>query len=149
MMAVYLRSPIPIYGTVVILMVAYMTRFMTYGMRYASSAMMQIGDELEEAALVNGATWGTAFRRILLPMAAPGILSGWIFVFLVSFRELASTILLAGPDSEVLSVILFRQYGEGTFGVVAALSLLMIGILSLIVGLAYWIGSRFGTRIEL
>jgi iron(III) transport system permease protein len=149
MMAVYLRSPLPIYGTVGILMIAYVTRFMTYGMRYASSAMTQIGNELEEAAKVNGASWGTTFRRILLPLAAPGILSGWIFVFLVSFRELASTILLAGPKSEVLAVILFRQYGEGTFGVVAALSLLMVGILSLIIALAYWIGSRFGTRVEL
>ncbi|WP_025778202.1 ABC transporter permease [Brevibacterium sp. VCM10] len=149
MMAVYLRSPLPIYGTVVILMIAYITRFMTYGMRYASSAMTQIGNELEEAALVNRAGWLTSFRRILVPLAAPGILSGWIFVFLVSFRELASTVLLAGPNSEVLSVILFRQYGEGTFGVVAALSIVMVAILSLIVGLAYWIGSRFGTRIEL
>jgi iron(III) transport system permease protein len=149
MLAVYLRSPLPIYGTVVILMIAYVTRFMTYGMRYSTSAMMQIGNELEEAAKVNGARWGTTFRRILLPLAAPGILSGWIFVFLISFRELASTILLAGPKSEVLSVVLFREYGEGTFGVVAALSLLMVGILSFIIAIAYWIGSRFGTRVEL
>lgn len=149
LMVVYLRSPLPIYGTIIILMIAYVTRFMTYGMRYSSSAMTQIGNELEEAAKVSGATWGTTFRRILLPLASPGIVSGWIFVFLVSFRELASTILLAGPDSEVLSVILFRQYGEGTYGVVAALSLLMVGILTLIIGVAYWVGSRLGTKIEL
>lgn len=149
LMAVYLRSPLPIYGSIVILMIAYVTRFMPYGMRYASAAITQIGNELEEASKVNGAQWGTTFRRIILPLAAPGILSGWIFVFLVSFRELSSTILLAGPNSEVLSVILFRQYGEGTFGVVAALSLLMVGILSAIILLANWIGSRFGTRIEL
>lgn len=149
LLAVYLRSPLPIYGSIVILMIAYITRFMPYGMRYASSAISQIGNELEEAAKVNGASWSTSFRRIVLPLAAPGILSGWIFVFLVSFRELSSTILLAGPRSEVLSVILFRQYGEGTFGLVAALSLLMVGILSAVILLANWIGSRVGTRIEL
>ena len=149
MMSVYLRSPIPIYGTLVILVVAYVTRYLPYGMRYSASAMTQIGNELEEAAHVNGAKWWTTFRRILLPLAAPGILSGWIFVVLVSFRELSATVLLAGPKSEVLSVILFRQYNEGTFGVVAALSIVMIAILCAIIGISYSVGSRFGTKVEL
>lgn len=149
LMFVYLRSPIPIYGTLLILIVAYITRFLPYGMRYAGAGMAQIGNELEEAAHVSGASWWSTFRKVVLPLAAPGILSGWIFVLLVSFRELSSTVLLAGPDSDVLSVILFRQFNEGTFGVVAALSVLMLVILSLIIVLAFKIGSRFGTKVEL
>lgn len=149
MLSVYLRSPIPIYGTLALLVLAYVTRFLTYGMRYASTAMSQIGNELEEAAKVGGATWWTSFRRIVLPLAAPGILSGFIFILLVSFRELSSTVLLAGPNSQVLSIILFRQYNDGSFGLVSALSVLMVAILSLLIVLAYRLGSRFGTKIDL
>lgn len=149
LMFAYLRSPIPVYGTVFILVVAYVTRFLPYGMRYAGSAMAQIGNELEEAAHVSGANWWGTLRRIVLPLAGSGIVSGWIFVVLVSFRELASTVLLAGPRSQVLSVILFRQFNEGTFGVVAALSIVMVVILCLIIAFAYRVGSRFGARVEL
>ena len=145
---VYLRFPIAIYGTVVLLAIAYVTRFIPYGMRYAGAALAQIADELEEAALVGGATWWQSFRRIVLPLAAPGIVSGWIFVLMVSFRELSSTILLAGPDSEVLSVILFRQYNEGTFGIVAALGVLMVTLMLVLILAAYRFGSRFGIRLE-
>ena len=113
LMFFYLRSPIAIYGTLAILIVAYVTRFMPYGMRYAGSAMAQLSNELEEAAHVSGATWWATLRRVVLPLAAPGILSGWIFVLLVSFRELSSTVLLAGPNSDVLSVILFAAVQRG------------------------------------
>jgi iron(III) transport system permease protein len=145
---VYLRSPIPIYGTVIILVVAYVTRFIPYGMRYAGSALSQIGNELEEAAQVAGATWWRTMRRVLLPLAGPGILSGWIFVLMIAFRELSVTALLVGPESEVLSVVLFRQYGEGTFGTVAALGVLMVTVLLVLILAAYRLGSRFGVRIE-
>lgn len=149
MLSVYLRSPLPIYGTLLLLILAYVTRFLTYGMRYASTAMAQIGNELEEAAKVGGSSWWTSFRRIVLPLAAPGILSGFIFILLVSFRELSSTVLLAGPNSEVLSIILFREYNDGSFGVVAALSVVMVAMLCLLIVLAYRLGSRFGTKIDL
>jgi iron(III) transport system permease protein len=149
MLSVYLRSPIPIYGTLVLLVVAYITRFLTYGMRYASTAMSQIGSELEEAAKVGGSSWWTSMRRIVLPLAAPGILSGFIFILLVSFRELSSTVLLAGPNSQVLSVFLFRTYNDGAFGLVAALSVAMVVILSVLIVLAFRLGSRFGTKIDL
>lgn len=149
LMFVYLRSPLPIYGTLAILVIAYVTRFLPYGMRYTGAAMAQISNELEEAAHVSGATWWGTFRKVVLPLAAPGILSGWIFVLLVSFRELSSTVLLAGPNSEVLSVILFRQFNEGTFGVVAAMSVMMLLILGLIIAVAYRVGSRFGAKVEL
>ncbi len=145
---VYLRSPIPIYGTLIILVIAYMTKYIPYGMRYAGAALTQIGDELEEAAQVSGASWWKTLRKVVLPLAAPGIVSGWIFVMMVSFRELGVTVLLFGRDSEVLSVVLFREYSAGSFGVVAALGVLMVATLVGMILLAYRVGSRFGIRIE-
>ena len=68
---VYLRSPIPIYGTLFILLIAYCTRYLPYGMRYAVTSMQQISTELEESAQVSGASWWQTFRRVLLPLLSP------------------------------------------------------------------------------
>ena len=87
---VYLRiGSAFIYGTIWILLIAYCTRYMPYGMRYAVTSMQQISNELEESAAVSGATWWQVFRRVLLPLLMPGLLAGWIYIFVVSFRELS------------------------------------------------------------
>src|SRR6266536_1852129 len=85
---VYLRTSLPIYGTLWILLIAYATRFLPYGMRYSSAAMTQTSGELEESAHVCGASWWQTFRRVLLPLASSGVLAGWVYILVVSFREL-------------------------------------------------------------
>ena len=66
-------------------------------MRYNTTSMLQIHKELEESAAMSGASWGTTFRRIILPLLKPGLLAGWIYVVIVSIRELSSSILLYSP----------------------------------------------------
>src|ERR671936_2369259 len=99
---VYLRVNrdyhIGIYGSLWILFIAYLTRYMPYGMRYSSTSMFQIGRELEESAQMSGAGWLQSFRRIVLPLLVPGLVAGWIYIFVVSFRELGSSVLLYSPD---------------------------------------------------
>ena len=73
---VYLRSPIPIYGTLFILLISYCTRYLPYGMRYSVTSMQQISNELEESAQVSGAGWWQTFRRVLLPLLLPGFVAG-------------------------------------------------------------------------
>jgi len=85
---VYLRVPLPIYGTLLILLISYCTRYLPYGMRYASTAMAQMSKELEESAMVSGASWAQTFRRVLVPLASSGILAGWVYILIVSFRAL-------------------------------------------------------------
>ena len=63
---------IGVYGTIWIMLIAYVTRFLPYGMRYNSTSMLQIHKELEESAAMSGASWGTTFRRIVLPLLKPG-----------------------------------------------------------------------------
>jgi iron(III) transport system permease protein len=145
---VYLRTPLPIYGTLLILLISYVTRYLPYGMRYAGSAMGQLSAELEESALVCGASWGTTFRRILVPLASSGILAGWIYVLVVSFRELSSTILLYSPGREVLSVLIWEQYENGQFTVLAAVGVLMVAILMTLVLVAYRFGARIGVNTD-
>lgn len=144
----YLRSPLPIYGTIWILLLAYVTRFLPFGMRYAHSAMAQIGNELEESAYVSGASWLQTFRRVLIPLAWPGILSGWIFVFMVSFRELGASILLFSDGSYVLSILLFQEFYNGSVAVAAAIGVLMVFAMSAIILLVLKLGSRLGVRIQ-
>jgi iron(III) transport system permease protein len=143
---VYLRSPIPIYGTIFILLIAYCTKYMPYGMRYATTSMAQISNDLEESALVSGASWWQTFRRVLLPLLSPGLLAGWVYILVVSFRELSSSILLYSPGNEVLSILIFEQYENGQFTVLAALGVVMVLTLVLLVTIAYKLGAKVGLQ---
>jgi len=145
---VYLRSPLPVYGTLWILLISYATRYLPYGMRYAVTAMSQVNTELEESAMVSGASWWQTFRRIVAPLMSSGILAGWVYILVVSFRELSSTILLYSPGKEVLSILLWEQFNNGNLTVVAAIGVLMVVTLMLLVGIAYRVGLRFGADAD-
>jgi iron(III) transport system permease protein len=143
---VYLRSPLPIYGTLLILLIAYCTKYLPYGMRYATTSMTQISSELEESALVSGASWWITFRRVLLPLLSPGILAGFVYILVVSFRELSSSILLYSPGNEVLSILIWEQFENGSFNVLAAIGVLMVLALMVMVTIAYKAGAKVGLR---
>lgn len=125
MIFVYLTLPIPIYGTLWILLVAYITLYMPYGIRVASATMVQIHKELEEASTASGASWGQTFFRIVLPLLMPGFLAGWIYVAIISLRELSASIFLVGQGTEVLSTVVFALWDAGNITAVAALGVLM------------------------
>ncbi|MEK7334415.1 MAG: iron ABC transporter permease [Candidatus Binatota bacterium] len=125
MIFVYLTLPIPIYGTLWILLVAYVTLYLPYGIRVASATMVQIHRELEEASTASGASWAQTFFRIVLPLLLPGFLSGWIYVAIISLRELSASIFLVGQGTEVLSTVVFSLWDGGSISSVAALGVLM------------------------
>jgi iron(III) transport system permease protein len=143
---VYLRFPFPVYGTLLIMLIAYITKYMPYGMRYASTSMTQISSELEESAQVSGAGWFTTFRRVLLPLLSPGLLAGFIYILVVSFRELSSSLLLYSPGNEVLSILIWEQFENGSFNVLAAIGVLMVLALVVMVTIAYKLGAKVGLR---
>jgi iron(III) transport system permease protein len=143
---VYLRSPLPIYGTLLILLIAYCTRYLPYGMRYAVTGMQTISTELEESAQVSGAGWWATFRRVLLPLIAPALLAGWVYIFVVSFRELSSSILLYTPGNEVLSISIWELYANARFGELSALGVIMVLVLAVLVAAAYKVGARVGLK---
>jgi len=109
----YLVVPVPVYGTLWILLIAYVTKYLPYGMRACSSSMLQIKKELEEASEASGATWPHTFARVILPLLAPGFVAGWIFVITHSFRELSTSIMLYRSGTEVISVVLFELWDAG------------------------------------
>ncbi|HET8563695.1 MAG TPA: iron ABC transporter permease, partial [Candidatus Binatia bacterium] len=142
----YVAFPLPIYGTIWVLLIAYVTRYIPYGMRSASGSILQIHSELEEAASASGASWWETFKRVTLPLLRPGIAAGWIYICIVSFREFSTSVLLATGESRVLSILLFTMFEQGQVTVVAAIGILMIFTLLTIVAVFYKLAGRVGIQ---
>jgi iron(III) transport system permease protein len=142
----YVAFPVPIYGTIWVLLIAYVTRYIPYGMRASSGSILQIHSELEEAAAASGASWWETFKRVTLPLLRPGFVAGWIYICIVSFREFSTSVLLATGDSRVLSILLFNMFEQGQVTVVAAIGILMIFTLLAIVAIFYKVSGRVGIQ---
>ena len=129
----FLNVPAPLYGTLTSLVIAATMQYLPYGMRFNFAGSLQIHRELEEAAASAGASRAIMFRRIVLPLLMPTIITSWLFVLLLSVRAVALPILLAGPNSQVVSVALFDLWGNGqvtelaAFGVVWSLLMMCVG----------------------
>jgi iron(III) transport system permease protein len=145
-MIFYLNVDIGVYGTIWIMFIAYVTRFMPYGLRYNTASMLQIHKELEESAAMSGASWGTTFRRVILPLLKPGLVAGWIYVMIVSVRELSSSILLYSPGTEVLSITIWELWENGQYVELSALGVLFILALFVLVMVAQWLSGKFGIK---
>ena len=143
-MICYLYIDIGVYGTLWIMLIAYVTRFLPYGTRYVSTSMLQIHKELEESAAMSGASWAMTFRRVVLPLLKPGLLAGWIYVLIVSIRELSSSILLYSPGTEVVSIMIWELWQNGQYVELSALGVMLIILLFCLVMIAQLLGKRFG-----
>jgi len=135
----YLIIPIGVYDTIWILLIAYVTLCLPYGMRFASTGITQIHRELEEVAEVSGARAGQVLLRVLLPLLLPFLLAAWIYAFVLAVRELGASIFLVGPGTNVLATISLTMWEEGgSYGAVAALGVIQIlPLLAIVAGLRY------------
>ena len=86
------------------------------------------------------------FRRVVLPLLKPGLLAGWIYIVIVSVRELSSSILLYSPGTEVVSVVIWELWQNGQYVELSALGVMMIVALFTFVMIAQVIGRRFGVK---
>ncbi len=126
----YLRLPIGIYGTAWILLIAFVTRFLPYGVRAANSSLLQVHAELEEAAAMSGASVVRTLIMITLPVVLSSMVGTFIYVMTLVIREFPSVILLYGPESRVISVQLFEMWEAASFNQCSALGVMMILFLS-------------------
>jgi iron(III) transport system permease protein len=145
-MTFYLNINMGVYGTMWIMFIAYMTRFIPYGLRYNTTSMLQIHKDLEESAQMSGASWFTTFRRIVLPLLKPGLVAGWIYIVIVSIRELSSSILLYSPDTRVISIVMWEQWQNGQYVELSALGVMLVLALFILVTVARLLGKRFGIK---
>ena len=141
---IYLTLPIPIYGTLLILVAAYTTSFPPIAIRFLAPALGRIHRELEEVAYTSGATWWATFRRVLLPLLFPAALGAGLSVFMLVFRVLASTIVIYTPSAIDVLVLVFEIWGESGRNAVQALPVLNTLLLLPVALLYYWLIRRFG-----
>jgi iron(III) transport system permease protein len=138
----FIRLPVPIYGTIWILLIAYVVRSMPIAVRGANGALRQVDLSLEEAARVGGASWLTTIRRILLPIMRSNLMLAWLLVLIPALGELSATILLYTNGTETISVAIFRLSDLGQLEVVAALSTVLIVVILLATLLTQWLAGR-------
>jgi len=132
-------GPIHLYGTLAILVVAFVTIALPYGIRYLSPGMSQISRELEEAATASGAAWRRVMLRVYLPLLSQSIVAAFLYSFIVAFREISAPIFLYTQQTQVVSVKIYNLWVSGEFTIVSALGVVMVAVLAvavLVVGLA-------------
>lgn len=124
MMWAWLVFPLPIYGTIWLLLIAYLTVFLPLGVRTISSVLVQVDKSLEECGEVCGAPWAYRMRTITMPLLRPGLLAAWMLLFIASVRELGASILLMGPHSQVLTPAIVDAWFSSSSELTAAMALI-------------------------
>jgi iron(III) transport system permease protein len=145
LMFVYLQVPLPIYGTVWILLIAFVTKYMPWATRTTNAALLQIHKDLEEASEVSGAPWGATFRRILVPLLSAAFASGFLYIFSHIMREISTAILLYSPKTNLLSIIVWELWQAGTIAEVGAVSVMLV----LLLGIVTFAGRKYVTSLSM
>jgi iron(III) transport system permease protein len=140
----YLLVPLPVIGTLWIIGLAYLTKYMPFALRFVSSSMQQIHVELEEAAQVAGVPWWKNFFRIFLPLLKPGLLAGWFWVMVHAFRELTIALMLSRADNKTAAVVIYDLWENGSFQALSAFGVMMFTILIVLVTISHFISKRYG-----
>ncbi len=144
----YLLVPLPVLGTLTIIGLAYITRYMAVALRFVSSSMLQIHNELEEAAVVAGGRWWKNFWRIYLPLLRPGLMAGWFWVMVHAYRELTIALMLARSKNRTAAVVIYDLWENGSFPQLSAFGVLIFALLIVLVLIAQALSKRFGIREE-
>jgi iron(III) transport system permease protein len=127
---VFVNMPLPLYGTLLSVIIASAVRYMPYGMRYAFTGALQIHPDLEGAATMSGAARAALFGRIVMPLLAATLVSSWLVVFLLSVQAVSLPLLLVGPGSEVMAVTLFELWQNGQVTELASMGVVWIALMT-------------------
>ena len=127
---VFVNMKVPLYGTLLSVVIASSVRYMPYGMRYSFAGAMQIHPDLEEAGTISGASKAMLFLRVILPLLATALISSWLLIFLMSVQAVSLPLLLTGPGSEVMAVVLFDLWQNGQVTELAAMGVVWIALMT-------------------
>ena len=123
---IFIRFVPWLYGTVAVLIAAYMIRFLPQSLRGAESGFSQVAPNLEEAARSLGRSPSRAMIEVTVPLVLPGLIAGWALVFLSSLKELPATLLLRPPGFDTLPVRLWADAAEGFYTLAAPAALILV-----------------------
>lgn len=113
---------VPIYNTMIFMVLVYVVMFLPYTIQYVSSALMQVSDNLTAAAKICGAGGWYTFQRVTLPLVMKGVMSGWMMIFIIVFRELVAASLIAPPNVLTVSTFIVREFEQGSVSVGMAMA---------------------------
>ncbi len=134
----YAYLPLPLYGTLTLIVLAYVTRFLPYATETAGARFVQLDRSLEEAAWTAGASKQMGVWRIVMPLSLPSLQSGYFLLFMAFFREISATILIFTAATSVLSVSIWSSFEQANWGLASALSILAMVMMVAVMSLLLW-----------
>ena len=140
----YLTVPIPVYGTLWILVIAYVTKRLPSSTRICSAVMVQIRSELEEASEICGASFLRTFRHVIVPLLMPGLFVSFVSTLTITFKALSLPVLLGHSGTELIPLLIFDLFESGRYSEVAALGCATIAIITVLTLAFRRLSQRFG-----
>lgn len=142
------RGVVPLFGTLWILLLVFVVARLSYATRMTNSTLIQLHKELEESATVSGADTGTVLRRITMPLIAPALFFAWLWMAVLTFRELTLAVVLTTRDNMTLPVVVWSLWMASGLGQAAALTLLLMAMMIPIIALYWWATRKWGLGAE-
>lgn len=140
--------PFSLYGTITILLLAYITMYMPQASVSTGDAIQRVGGDLTEASLVSGATPWSTFRRVTLPLIAPGVAAGWCILFVLMVGDLTASALLSSTSAPVVGFTILEIWENGVITQLAALVVVICAVSTVVVGTMLWITGRGSRRTK-
>jgi iron(III) transport system permease protein len=133
----WLNIPVPLYGTIWLLALAYLTVLLPLGVRTLAGVVLQIDKTLEECARVCGASWAYQLRTVTMPLLRPGIVAAWLLIFIASVRELGVSIFLMSPNAKVIAPSIVSAWSNSSTELTAAMALIQTVTVMLALGVLF------------
>ena len=127
-----------LFGTLWILLGVFVVARISYATRMTNGGLIQIHKDLEEAATMSGVSTGATVRRVLLPLLAPTLMYAWLWMALLTFRELTLAVILTTRDNMTLPVVIWSMWTSHGFGTAAAITLLLMAMMVPLIALYWW-----------
>jgi iron(III) transport system permease protein len=143
LMWAWLNIPVPLYGTLWLMALAYFTVLMPLGVRTLAGVVLQIDKSLEECARVCGASWMHQLRTVTIPLLRPGIIAAWLLVFIASVREVGVSLFLVGPNAKVIGPSIVSSWLSSSSELSAALALIQTAAVFIAVIVLFRASRRF------
>jgi iron(III) transport system permease protein len=133
-------APFRLYGTLWILLIAYVILVLPQASISAASALSQVGSPLTDAAAMSGSSRGRTFLHVTLPLMMPGLVGGWALLFVITIGDLTASAILSGTTNPVVGLVIISVYDSGTYSQLAALATIVALVSAIVVSMVLWRG---------
>jgi iron(III) transport system permease protein len=138
------QRAVPLYGTIWILLIVFTVGRLSYATRMTNSGLIQLHTELEESAEMSGASLGRVLTRIIVPLLTPTLVYAWLWIALLTMRELTLAVVLSTGGNTTLPVVIWGLWQGGGLGQSSALAMIMLAVMTPLIALYWMIARRFG-----